>query len=93
MREQAAAGRHPGQHCFLVAPCRAGPPTVGGLPPGLDLQLAPNPVAHDAQHRALADGRKGAHPQALLQELARGAVTQRLVQALVVVQLSVTKPM
>jgi hypothetical protein len=52
-----------------------------------------NPVAHDAQHRALADGRKGAHPQALLQELARGAVTQRLVQALVVVQLSVTKPM
>ena len=38
----------------------------------------------------LADGLKsGTHPQTLHQELVRGAVTQRLVQALVVVEFEV----
>src|SRR5271163_2837546 len=91
MRERPAAGRHTGRHFFFAAPCR---PRRQSVDYRLDLTSTAlarltKPVAHDVEHRASANCCHGAHPQALLQELARGAVTERLVQALVVVEFEV----
>jgi hypothetical protein len=72
--------------------CKLGGTTSFGL--NSRLQLRPDKTRCFLMAVPLADGlNREAHPQTLLQELARDAVTERLMQALVVVQLSATKPM